>query len=128
MKTARSDYKTCKRCGASLDVGERCECEKQARRVEKVLDGFAQVWTGSKLDRDSIESRLLGAQIVGVYPLCNITASGRKYAVGLSIAYRRLGSKTVETVDIQAGEQDVEDQIGVVFTDGYVEPEELAFV
>ena len=126
MKPARSDYKTCPKCGANLDVGERCSCEKQ--RVERVLEAFEVLWTGSKLDRDTIEARLTGAQIVGVYPLCNATASGRKYAVGLSIAYRRLGGKIVETVDIQAGDYDVEDQLRVTFTDGYVEPEETAFI
>lgn len=46
-KTSRSDYKTCPFCGASLDIGERCECEKEeetrpeAHRIDfKVLSGY----------------------------------------------------------------------------------------
>ena len=100
----------------------------RATRTERILDAFEKLWTGSKLDRDAIEARLIGAQIVGIYPLCNQTASGRKYATGFSIAYRRLGGKRVENVDIEAGNDEIEDQISVIFTDDYVEPEETALI
>lgn len=100
----------------------------RATRTERILNAFENLWTGSKLDRDTIEARLIGAQIVGIYPLCNQTASGRKYATGFSIAYRRLGSKYVESVDIQAGDGEIEDQIGVTFSDDYIEPEETALI
>lgn len=29
-KTIRTDYKICPFCGASLDVGERCDCNERA--------------------------------------------------------------------------------------------------
>ena len=32
----RSDYKICPLCGASLDVGEVCDCQKEKERYNKV--------------------------------------------------------------------------------------------
>ena len=29
MKRKRTDYKTCEYCGASLDVGEKCDCKEK---------------------------------------------------------------------------------------------------
>ena len=100
----------------------------RATRTERVLNAFENLWTGSKLDRDTIEARLIGAQIVGIYPICSKTASGRTYATGVSIAYRRLSGKNVETVDIEAGNGEIEDELSVIFTDDYIEPEETAFI
>ena len=31
----RSDYKICPLCGASLDVGEVCDCQKEKERTER---------------------------------------------------------------------------------------------
>lgn len=34
MQKTRSDYKICPFCGASLDVGERCDCRQEKQPPE----------------------------------------------------------------------------------------------
>ncbi len=36
MRTVRTDYKICPLCGASLDVGEKCDCKEEQPTYNKV--------------------------------------------------------------------------------------------
>ena len=55
MSRPRSDYKICEFCGASLDVGERCDCkESEVNRLERsksnaALDCTSRRQTAKKL-------------------------------------------------------------------------------
>lgn len=128
----RSDYKVCPRCGASLDPGERCDCQKGAvimsyifdkERVEKTLQAFDEVWAKAKdLNREKIEGQLIGGTILGVYPLFDVEPDGSYTTVGLSIAVRPLKSRKVITVDVGS----VYESSAVLMADGYTEPEEIA--
>lgn len=39
-KKIRTDYKICPYCGASLDVGETCDCGEEKRPSERPQDGL----------------------------------------------------------------------------------------
>lgn len=123
MKPARSDYKLCPKCGAALDVGERCNCEKQ--RIEDILAAFRSVWSGlPTLDRDKIEATVTGGTILGIYPLVNVNPDESIYVTGFSILLRTLKRELV-TMEIETGARDREDEVSIRFSDGYVEPEEV---
>lgn len=40
MQKTRSDYKICPYCGASLDVGEACDCRQEKHAPERPKNGL----------------------------------------------------------------------------------------
>lgn len=134
----RTYYRPCPRCGANLDPGEKCDCERGAamvipfdkERLEKTLQALDTLWAKApELDRDAIERQLIGGTILGVYPLIGISGDGSTYLSGLSLAIKTLESRKVITLDIDTmlgGSHEAD--TGVNIEDCYVEPEETAFI
>ena len=59
-------YETCKNCGASLDFGEKCDCEKKRYYVDSVVCDYGVFERGGILPKLILNSRRIALQIVSL--------------------------------------------------------------